>query len=193
MAIITPYLSLLKPDSKIDSKFQWCNQKCPISLYLCLVWKFNENIKVFTLITEISFFNRNVVGFREKKYIYTFHILYAFLSQLSWCGISRLIFDIFKFSTQNYLVHPSEIWKSFPVGNFLANITAVRGPLPLIPYKFDPQFIFPCTVHNLYSCEAETLQGSTIRGGFWKRRRWLHLLPSLLLPTPWWWCTQHNS
>ena len=31
-------------------------------------------------------------------------------------------------------------------GQFLGNITAVRSPLPLISYKFDPQFIFPCTV-----------------------------------------------
>ena len=34
-------------------------------------------------------------------------------------------------------------------GQFLGNITAVRSPLPLISYKFDPQFIFPCTILNV--------------------------------------------
>ena len=39
--------------------------------------------------------------------------------------------------------------KSFPAGNFLANITSAQGALPLIPYKLDPQFIFPCTILNV--------------------------------------------
>ena len=42
-----------------------------------------------------------------------------------------------------------DLKKSFPAGNFLANITSAQGALPLIPYKFDPQFIFPCTILNV--------------------------------------------